>query len=88
VLSVSLTQKVSLFQDSDAIKAAISATSASTAWIGFHDRDQEAGCTSTDRGQGAGQRTGQGEVHSAHADAVAARDSGALAAEFIWTDAT
>ena len=49
-------------EDSDAIKAAISATSASTAWIGFHDRDQEAGCTSTDRGQGAGQRTGQGEV--------------------------
>ena len=57
-------------------------------WIGFHDRDNEAGCGAVDRGQGSGNRVGNGEISFTHESTLAARDNGELAGEFVWTDAT
>jgi hypothetical protein len=39
--------------DADVIQALIGGAGLGTAWIGFHDRDQEAGCTD-DRHEGIG----------------------------------
>ena len=71
--------------DRDLIQALIQGAGTGNVWIGFHDRAQEAGCTATDRNQGNG---GANEVNFDHADHSAARASGALANEFLWTDAT
>ena len=71
--------------DRDLIQALIQGAGTGSVWIGFHDRAQEAGCTATDRNQGNG---GANEINFDHADHSAARASGALANEFVWTDAT